>query len=131
MEDKVKSINRVICILIATIIILPAVCNAGAKKLKTIEEAEAVIVAKGFTFENKKQDTEMIVGDRVYKGEIDGISVTLLQFNTEKAMNGWADMIDSSPIGGSRVIRCGLLAIQVWRGADENRQKIIQALSSD
>jgi hypothetical protein len=106
-------------------------CSTGTKKVKTIEEAESFIIAKGFTLENKQQNTNVMVGDRVYKYSIDGINISLLQFNNEKAMNAWADMIESSPIGGSRIIRLGTVAIQIWQGPDEIRQKIIQTLTSE
>ena len=106
-------------------------CSTSSKKVETIEEAESFIVAKGFTLENKQQNSNVMVGDRVYKYSIDGINISLLQFNNEKAMNAWADMVESSPIGGSRIIRRGMVVIQIWQGPDEKRQKIIQTLTSE
>lgn len=123
-------IIKIICIFMTVTVFLCA-CSADTKQLNTIEEGESFIVSRGFTLEDKKQNTKVIVGDRVYKYKIDGINITLLQFNNEKAMNAWADMIESSAIGGSRIIRHGKVVIQVWQGPDAKRQNIIQSLTAE
>lgn len=118
-------------VLIAAILISTASCSADSTKVQTIEEAETLIAAKGLILKDKKQNMDVIVGDRVFKYTIDDIGVSLLQFSSEKAMNAWADMIESSPIGGSKIFRKGQVAIQVWQGPDDVRQKILSALGSE
>ena len=77
---------------------------------------------------DRRQSTKTIVGDRVFDYQVNGIHVTLLEFSTAEAMNSWADMIGSMPIGGSRIIRGKRVAIQVWPGPDDRRQDMITRL---
>jgi hypothetical protein len=103
--------------------------SAGtAEAMSTIEEAEKFIASKGFQLSQKEQDSKTIVGDRVFKYTIQGINLSILQFNSSKAMNAWANMVRDFPLGGSRVIRKGQIAIQVWPGEDATRQMILERL---
>ena len=49
-------ISKIILIFMTVMLFLPG-CGTDTKKVQTIEEAESFIVAKGFTLENKKQNT--------------------------------------------------------------------------
>jgi hypothetical protein len=70
------------------------------------------------------------VGSRVFKYNVGELQVYLLQFNSTDALNAWADMVDSTPIGGSTVIRKGRVGIQVWPGPDEQQQVFLNTVGA-
>jgi len=96
--------------------------------METIEEAEEWFEAAGFELEGKKENKDVIFGERAFNYQVGEVGVLVLQFPTEEAADKWKEFIDNMPMGKMQAVVKGKIGIGLSGGDDSDRQKILKQL---